>query len=207
MNEERMRELYARSTARRAASDPPCEVSLERMIDVLERRGSEEERRDVLAEILRSPACREEFELLRAVVRASQPVKTPTFLSPMWRWAAGIALVAGLGLAAMWWSRPADPLRGTGGAIVLHAPAENARAESLPGFVWSAVPGALQYRLEVVTDAGAVAFSTTLRDTTVIAPPSVALPPGRYLWLIVAEMPTGQPIRSEVRSLNLDVPR
>jgi hypothetical protein len=77
MNEERMRELYARSTARRAASDPPCEVSLERMIDVLERRGSEEERREVLAEILRSPACREEFELLRAVVRAEQPKVSP----------------------------------------------------------------------------------------------------------------------------------
>lgn len=207
MNEERMRELYARSTARRAASDPPCEVSLERMIDVLERRGTEEERRQVLAEILRSPACREEFELLRAVVRASKPVRVPTFLSPMWRWAAGIVVVAGLGLAVMWWRRPADPLRGTGAGIVLYTPAENARAASLPRFVWSAVPGALQYRLDVVTDAGTVAFSTTLRDTSVIAPASRTLPPGHYLWLIVAELPTGQPIRSEVRSLNLDAPR
>ena len=207
MNEERMRELYASSTARRAASGPPCEVSLEAMIDVLERRGPEEARRQVLAEILRSPPCREEFELLRAVVRASQPVKAPTFISPMWRWAAGIVVVAGLGLAALWWRRPAEPFRGTSGAMVLYAPAEDARADTLPVFVWSAVPGTLQYRLEVLTDAGAVAFSTTLRDTTVAVPASTALSPGHYLWLVVAEMPTGQPVRSGARSLNLGLPK
>jgi hypothetical protein len=207
MNEERMRELYARSTARRAASDPPCEVSLEAMIDVLEQRGSEAERRQVLADILRSPPCREEFDLLRAVVRASQPLKAPTLISPMWRWAAGIVVVAGLGLAGLLGRRPQEPLRGSGDAIELYAPAEEARVESLPGFVWGALPAALQYRLEVSTDAGAVAFSTTVRDTTVMVPQSTALPPGHYLWLVVAEMPSGQAVRSAVRGLNLDVPK
>lgn len=207
MNEERMRGLYTRSTARRAASDPPRVVSLEAMIDVLEQRGSEETRRELLAEILRSPACREEFELLRAVVRASQPVKAPRFFSPLWRWAAGIVVVAGLGLTALLWQRPREQVRGSGGAIELYAPAENARAQSLPAFVWSALPGALQYRLEVVTDTGAVAFSTTVRDTTATAPRAAALPPGHYLWLILAEMPAGLAVRSAVRSFNLDVPK
>jgi hypothetical protein len=208
MNEDRMRELYAASTARRAASDPPCEVSLQAMIDVLERRGSEEERRNVLAEILRSPACREEFELLRAVVRASHPVERPVVMRNAWRWAAGVVVIAGLGLAVARWRGPAgEPLRGGSGPIVLHGPLENARVSVLPGFAWGGVPGALQYRLDILSDSGRVAFSTTIRDTAV-APSSVAaLPAGHYLWLVVAEMPSGQPIRSATRDFTLEAPR
>jgi hypothetical protein len=205
MNEDRMRELYARSSARRAASDPPCEVSLEAMVDVLERRGSEEERRRVLAEILRSPACREEFELLRAVVRASQPVRAPVVVPQIWRWAAGIAAVAGLGLAfAVWRGRSPEPLRGGAPAIVLHGPADGAQVAAVPAFAWSPVPGALEYRLELLTDGGQVAFSSTVRDTTLALSPAPALPAGRYLWLVVAETPTGESARSETRRLIIE---
>lgn len=202
MNEERMRELYARNTARRAASDPPCEISLEAMIDVLERRGTEEERRQVLAEILRSPACREEFELLRAVVRASRPVRAPVLGTNAWRWAAGIVVIVGLGLAlALWRGEPPEPLRGGGSPIVLRAPGEDARLQEPPAFVWSAVPGAVEYRLELLTDSGGVAFSSVVRDTALILPAPLA--PGRYLWLVVARMPGGEAARSVTKRLTV----
>jgi hypothetical protein len=205
MNEGRMRELYARSTARRAVSGPSCEVSLEAMIDLLERRGSEEERRRVLGEILKSPACREEFELLRAVMRASQPVKTPVMALNAWCWAAGIMVILGLGLADLLWrGRSAEPLRGGSAPIVLHGPAESARMSSMTGFAWRAVPGALQYRLQVLTDSGRVAFDTTVRDTVVAPLAAAALPAGHYVWLVIAEMESGEPIRSAASGFTLE---
>jgi hypothetical protein len=205
MNEDRMRELYARNSARRAASDPSCDVPLEAMIDVLEQRGPQEERRRVLAEILRSPACREEFELLRAVVRASRPVRAPV-ISTAWRWAAAIAVIVGVGLVvALWRGRPPEPLRGGGSPIMLYDPAEGARLSGPPAFAWRAVPDALEYRLELLSDSGRVVFSSTVRDTILGGPPTLA--PGRYLWRVIARLGSGEAVQSSTRHLTVDLPR
>jgi hypothetical protein len=209
MNEERMRELYARNAARRAASDPPCEVSLEAMVDVLEHRGSEEERRRIMGEILRNPACREEFELLRAVVRASQPVKAPAW----WQQvaprrllaAAAIIAVAGLGFAVALRRGPQpEPLRGGPSPLVIHAPAEGATLGPTRVFTWGRLPGAVEYTFELLDRAGQVGFTTTGADTSVSIPASQSLAPGGYLWVVVARMPDGQTVRSEARSVLLE---
>jgi hypothetical protein len=205
MNEDRMRELYARNSARRAASDPPCDVSLEAMIDVLEQRGPEEERRRVLAEILRSPACREEFELLRAVVRASRPVRAPV-ASTVWRWAAALVVAVGLGLVVtLWRGQPPEPLRGGSSPIMLADPAEGARLSAPPAFAWRGVPGALEYRLELLSDSGRVVFSATVQDTTLGGPATLA--PGRYLWQVIARLGSGEAVRSSTRHLTVEPPR
>jgi hypothetical protein len=206
MNEERMRDLYARNAARRAASDPPCEVSLEAMIDVLEHRGSEDERRRIMGEILRSPACREEFELLRAVVRASQPVKAPSWWQQVAARrllaAAAIIAVAGLGLAVALRRGPEpEPLRGGPSPLVIYGPAEGSTLGTPRVFRWGRLSGAVEYTFELVDQAGQVGFTTTGADTTVTIPASQSLAPGRYLWVVVARMPDGQTVRSEARGV------
>lgn len=209
MNEERMRELYARHTALRAASDPPCQVSLDAMIDVLQHRGSEETRREVMAEILRNPACREEFELLRAVVRASVPVPAPSRfgfpLSPAaWRWAAGIAAVVGLGLiVTLMRTRPADQLRGGGSSITLYGPKDEERVSALPNFVWGSVEGAIDYRFQLLGQAGQVVYTSSGTDTVALVPQDTPVPAGRYLWTVTAELVGGNSINSRTRGLVL----
>lgn len=212
MNEERMRDLYARHTALRAATDPPCQVSLDAMIDVLQHRGSEEERRQVMADILRNPACREEFELLRAVVRASQPLEAATdsdlrvkkpFLTPVqWRVAAGIVLVAGIGLAVLIARRgPVDQLRGGNSGIRIYEPREEARVHSLPQFVWGRMEGAIDYRFQLLNESGQVVYSMTGTDTALQVPSDAAVPAGRYLWNLTVQMPGGVAINSPTRGV------
>jgi hypothetical protein len=212
MNEERMRDLYARHTALRAATDPPCQVSLDAMIDVLQHRGSEEERRQVMGEILRNPACREEFELLRAVVRASEPfqaevdsppgVRKP-FLTPVqWRVAAGIVLLVGIGLAGLIARRgPRDQLRGGNSGIPMYDPRDEAQVHGLPRFVWGSMAGAIDYRFQLLNESGQVVYSMTGTDTVLQVPSDAAVPAGRYLWNVTVQMPGGVAINSPTRGL------
>lgn len=214
MNEERMRELYARHTALRAASDPPCQVSLDEMIAVLEHQGSDDHRREIMAQILRSPTCREEFELLRALVRASQEVAVPagvdaipsprrSLLSPsQWRIAAGILMVIGAG--AIGWmlrSRPADQLRGGSSTVALYQPREEERVGSLPGFVWGRVPGAIEYRFQLLGESGQVVYSVSGTDTAAAVPASVVIPAGRYLWNVTVVRSGGVSVSSPTRGV------
>jgi hypothetical protein len=212
MNEERMRELYARHTALRAATDPPCQVSLDAMIDVLEHHGSEDHRREIMAEILRSPACREEFELLRALVRASEGVempaepepafRTPVLTPAQWRWAAGIIVVVGIGLIGLIVrTRPADQLRGSASAIALYDPRDEERVRSLPGFVWGRYEGAIDYRFQLLSESGQVVFSSSGTDTVAFVPSDVAVPTGRYLWNVSVQMPGGAAVNSKTRGV------
>lgn len=207
MNEERMRELYARHTALRAASDPPCEVSLDAMIDVLEHHGSEDHRREIMAQILRSPACREEFELLRALVRAGEEAEAPAepepsfkipALTPMqWRIAAGIFLLVGVGLIGfIVKTRPANQLRAGGSAIPMYDPRDEERVRSLPGFVYGRVEGAVDYRFQLLSESGAIMYSTHGTDTVVFIPSEVEIPTGRYLWNVTVSMAGGNSINS-----------
>lgn len=212
MNEERMRDLYARHTAFRAATDPPCQVSLEAMIEVLEHHGSEDHRREIMAEILRNPACREEFELLRAMVRASEGVtipaeaershKTPLFTPLQWRWAAGIIVVVGIGLIGlMLRPRPADQMRGGASEVAMYGPRDQERVRSLPGFVWGRVEGAIDYRFQLLSESGQVVYSASGTDTVAFVPSDVPVAPGRYLWNVTVEMPGGVAVNSRTRGV------
>jgi hypothetical protein len=212
MNEDRMRALYAQHTALRALSDPPCQVSLDAMIDVLEHRGPDEARRETMAEILRSPACREEFELLRAMVRASQAVEAPVApkpalkvagLTPMqWRWAAGIIVVVGIGLLGLILrDRPSDQLRGGASGIAMHGPSAEQRVGSLPRFVWGRYDGAIDYRFQLLSESGQVVYSASGTDTVATLPSDVVVSTGRYLWNVTAEMPGGASVNSGTRGV------
>lgn len=77
MNEDRLRALFARHTAVHALLRDGTVVPLEAMLDVLEHKGTEEHRREILNQILADPESRKEFDLLRAAMRASAPEQAP----------------------------------------------------------------------------------------------------------------------------------
>lgn len=78
MNEDRLRALFTRHTAVHAMLRDGALVPLEAMLDVLEHRGTEEHRRDILNQILADPDSKKEFDLLRAAMRASAPEQAPS---------------------------------------------------------------------------------------------------------------------------------
>jgi hypothetical protein len=207
MTDERIQALYAEAIARRAASADPCAIPFETMVDVLERRGTEEERGRVLREILRSPACRSEFELLRAVVTAERRHRPSRFLAPAWRWAAAVVLVAGAAL--FWRSRlpQSEPVRGVGAGMTTVAPVEGARVRPPVALVWHSVPGAIEYRVELLNASGDVSWSDVTRDTFIVLPPLEVLSPGaQFSWLVEAVRGTGETVRSVPRRLVIESP-
>jgi hypothetical protein len=203
MNEDRLRSLYNEALERRARTEQPCAVPLESMLEVLERRGPEETRLRVLRDILRSPSCLKEFELLRAVVRANQAERARRVPPLIWRWAAGIALIVGAGLAVRFWPPREEPLRGAGVAVTLLTPSESAQLTSSPAFAWRPATGVLEYRLEVLSDSGAVLYSATIHDTMAALPPDLLLPGHTYEWRVVASLSSGRSVPSAPRRFTL----
>lgn len=194
MNDEQLKALYARAMAIRAEGKRPCEVSLEEMVAVLERQGTEAHRAETLRRVLASPACHEEFELLRAVVRAAA-VRPRRRLMPAWGWAAAVVAIVGAG----WWLQvlqPADMLRGEPGGLIPVAPTGTI-ASPVPLFAWHPLPGAFRYDVAVVDTAGLARFSGSTTDTTLALPDSVNLAVGGvYRWWVRAVRHDGTAERS-----------
>jgi len=206
MNEERLRELYVAAQARRAAQGEPCGMPFETMMDVLEGRGSEEDRRQALAAIMRNPACREEFELLRSASRASRGIPRPVTPAGGGRWLAGVAALVGAALAAA-------ALLGRGGLrraadeVPLLAPAEGAEVTLPASFSWRPVPGALDYTLQVVRRGGESVLAVTLQDTTYTWAVATGQVAGhRFFWLVSASLASGTSVHSGARAFRVPKP-
>jgi hypothetical protein len=196
MSDERLKTLYREAQARRASRGEPCGVPLETMIEVLEQQGSEESRHRALAEILANPACREEFELLRAVITAGRHPQSSRRRTA-WRWAAAMVAVVGLGWAARTALAPAtrDALRGGAAGFALVSP--EGAVDHPTVLAWRAVPGAFRYEVSLVDSVGALRYATTTADTQLTLPDSVALAPGAiYRWWVRASLPDGAVRRS-----------
>lgn len=207
MNDERLRALYAGAMARMPLPDEATRVSLDAMVDVLERRGSEAERGKTLKAILRDPRAREEFELLRAVVRAGEPPRVSWKAAVGWRIAAGVAIMAGTAWLFSLTHEPAEPLRGGDSLVTTVQPADGAELTAPPLFVWQRVPDAVDYRIEVVDSTGAVVFEERVSDTTSTGPVDDGLAPGqRYRWSVTALTREARSLRSPMRGFTLREP-
>ncbi len=207
MNDEQLKALYTHAMASRARQTGPCEVSLEGMIAVLEGRGDEAERLETLRRVFASPACREEFELLRAVVRAAG-ARPRRQLNPGWRWAAAVAALLGAG---WWWLSPHDRDEPrtvpADGAPVLVEPEADARVGGAIRFVWHAVPGARAYRVELLTDAGTLLTSIETADTIARYDPTPLGTTGTtFYWVVAAMLPEGSEVESRPRRLTIRAP-
>jgi len=198
MNDDRLQEIYGRAITRRAAQSEPCDIPPEAMLDLLEGRLPEVQRRRLLEEIQRRPACQEEFALLGAVVRASREVQAPR--RPRWLVpvaAAAVLLVAAGVLGRGWWS-PAEPVLRSGSTTIAVVGPSGATDTAAPQMlVWHPLPGSWRYEVDVVDGTGAARYRGETADTMLQLPDSAWPPPGvTYHWWVRGRLPGGEVVRS-----------
>ena len=195
MNPERLRQLYRLATATRADLGP-CMLEPEEMLAVLQGTATRADRERVLTTIATHPACKEEFDLLRAVVLAGAPPRRAWFPAP-WALAAMLLVGAGLGaLVLLHGSAAAPVLRGRTEGVTLVAP-RGAIATGPPvTFVWRAVPEAWSYDLTVVDGAGEFLWRGSTSDTTLRPADGLRVGTAALQWWVVARLPDGRSLRS-----------
>jgi hypothetical protein len=212
LTDEGLREAYERTLdARRVGRRESC-VAPEAMLSLLRQEGTEEGRLETLDHVMGCGACRSEFELLRSIEEAGAgPVERqrPAILGIPRRLGLPLALAASVVLLVTVGPRlrspaGADVERGTTDSVTpLEPPAEIA-AGAPPRFVWTSVPGAQSYELEVLDEQGTVVWATKTSETSVTLPASVRLVPGKsYRWWVRATTASGNQRASAVQSLRI----
>lgn len=198
MTDDELRRAYQARAARPAAS-PPTPEELARL---LSREGTEAERAELLDRALADPATARDFELLRAIAAAERNEARPAAR----RWAVPLTLAASLLLAVGAYALlrpngPDDTVRApvANGGPALVAPLEAASLpEGIITFTWHPGPRATGYRLELLTDAGALASSVQTSDTSAAM---AVLAGGSYRWLVVGLLPDGLEAPSRPRRI------
>jgi hypothetical protein len=209
--DDRLRHAAAAIEAQRAATTTGPLVTLDDIVALVERRGSVEERLQTLDAVMRDPASRRDFELLRALASgAADQVETahqPTRRLP--RMLAVLAAAAVLGVVAMPFTpRSNEPVGETGamrdaeGATTLIGPPANATMPDARRFVWHAAAEAQRYRFEILTADGLPLFTTRTTDTLLVLPDDVRLVAGtEYRWWVFSERSDGTHRASPFRRL------
>lgn len=198
MNEDRLREDYARILEERRPADRDGCVPPEAMAAIVQGVASEEDRVTWLLHISGCAACKAELDLLRATADAGRRLDARR--SGWWtgariaRAAAVVLLVAGVGLVwrAMGAGPASAPTRGAGTAVTLGAPAGDLRAFPSRTFEWQGVPQALDYQFELLDGNGDLVLRRETSDTRFKLPDNVALERGvEYRWWVRARMRDG----------------
>jgi hypothetical protein len=199
MTDEELRRAYQAAVATRHAGREQCPAP-EALSALVAREGQETNRLALLDHVMGCPACRQEFELLRAVHVAGR--RRPTWRSQPLALAASIALLVGLGGAALWTRLvPSnDTLRGSGGQVELLHPTSGSVVTSPLLLSWQPVSGARTYTVELLAPDGRLVQTWTTADTSVSVPPSGPSPvaSGAYVWWVRAHLPDGSERRSPV---------
>jgi hypothetical protein len=203
VTDEALRRAYqAGLSARKDRQDCPSPEALQALVN---REGEEATRLAVLDHVMSCAACHRDFELLRSVHVASRS-------RPTWRFqplalAASIALLVGLGGAALWTRLvpERDTLRGTGAQIETLKPAAGAVVSPPLVLAWKPVVGAQSYTIELLTSGGQLGDSWTTSDTsvTVSAPRAKQIAPGSYAWWVRAHLRDGSERHSSVLRFEL----
>ncbi len=178
-----------------------------------------------LEHVLRCTSCHAEFALLRSIAEAeaadrlrvtdTQPTgatksRAVSRTAPrMWSLrnlaAAALVLVAvGIGGQRLRQSR-GSIVRGDPAEVSLVAPMQEV-AESLPVFVWHAVPGAVRYAFELVDSAGVVILARETSDSTLTLSESEAALLRKHAaadWMVTARRVDGNERRSRVVRLRV----
>jgi hypothetical protein len=188
MTDSELREIYTRALTSRSANRAACPAP-EAIEALLERRGSEEERLATLDHVMSCAACKQEFELLRAIHAAEASTVRPRRRNITWLAAAAVIIVAG----SLTLSRFERSSLTRGGAIASEIPLVGTVSHAL---VWHAVPGAIRYDVEIVDQLGATVFSARTSDTTAALP--ATLPTTSLNWWVRATLRDGSERRSAI---------
>ena len=179
-------------------------VSPERMLALVERRGSEAERLATLDAVMSDRESAREFELLRALASARRSSARHGLRSPRARLAIAAMLLAIAIPVGHLVSRPspAEPMRSALQGAVLVVPPESPSASESRTFAWHPVAGAQAYRMELLTAAGRPVFTTRTTDTTVTLPRDVTIAANvEHRWWVSTEMADGTQRASVFRRL------
>lgn len=205
MSDERLRELYAGTMARKPSAGAK-HVSPEEIAALARREGDEADRLRTLDHVMSCAECRKELDLLRSVEQAGKREGTksvkrswivPTAL------AASVVLAVGVGRTVLQSGRD-DATRGDeSAAVALLQPGPEAVAGDSIIFIWRPVPNARRYELELMDPAGNVAASAETADTTAAPPAARQLPAGDYRWWVRATTSDARALRSPLRPLRL----
>ncbi len=202
MNDEQLRAAYQKGMTRgRDRSGCP---DAERLAAVVDGSASEAERLDVLRHVSGCADCRADIELLRTAGDVAERVMQPWWTSrPVLALAA--ALVVAVGGVTLWQQSGGPPgteivRDGPAAAVSLVTPPEGS-VEGMPlRFVWSRVPGAIRYQLEVLDAAGvAVVTGSTADSTFAVADAPQLVAAEEYRWWVQAVMTDGTQLRSALR--------
>ena len=212
MNEDELRRSYAalrRERAQRPVSERP---SAETIRQALDGELSDAARETVLDQALASGASAELAMLqaaqgaARVESRVESPSTAPTTTRRWWPFAAAAALVLAVGVPiATRAPNDPDPLRFRSGANAataqLMTPASGAVLVANQRFVWSAVPHATRYTLELLDANGATVAEMVTMDTTAALTASIAEADRARItgWWVTATTLDGRRARSELR--------
>jgi len=205
-NADEMRRMYDSALRARGSVRAGAAVSLERILDLVEGRGGEEERLATLDAVMADEESAKEFELLRSLA-ANRPATRATWARRSYivlcLAAAAAVLVVAAPVMRSAFNRPTEsPARSGAQAAVPLLPPIEASQRTSRRFVWRPVAGARSYVVEVLTAAGTPVFTTHTADTTMTLPADVRLEPGlEYRWWVSSELLDGTQRRSAFRRL------
>lgn len=201
MTDARLQALYREAVG---ASDAPAAARCpapERLLALVEREGTEDERLATLDHAASCRECARELELLRAVRAAA-----PAARRPQWRWliAASVLVAVAAGTIVLRPRTAGSGLmrggQGAAGLTVALLPPATAGGSSM--LRWHAVPNVVSYIVEMVDAQGTVVASDTTRDTSYVVPASAIGRATRYEWWVRARLADGSTIRSPLRSFS-----
>ncbi len=213
-NDAGLQAAYARLLATRRADASVELLSPEDLLTLAESSGDDPERVALLDRVLAHPVMRDEFYLLRDVVRARPAEQTTATraassgdvvpLRPRRRpWMIpAVAAAALLVTTSLVLRRPSspidDPLRGANASgVTLISPAPDAAIAAGHRFVWHPVPTAAEYEL-LVTDRDAQVVARTVVSDTVAVLDGVV--PASGQWTVTARTRDGRDLRSDPRA-------
>jgi hypothetical protein len=206
VNDEKLRSAYQAQLLNRPERGTDC-VAPEALLAIIENTAPESERLQTLRHVGSCRSCRAELDLLySARAAAEEAVPPPFWLRP--RLLAAAALLLFVGAAALWQTMrgtPDLPRAGVVNAPRLLAPAEDVKATGPLTLVWSALPAARRYEVEILRATGEVVLERTTTDTVLVVPDNTLGAGEDYRWWVVAVLREGTRA-SPTRRLRLTTP-
>jgi hypothetical protein len=190
MTDAELRDIYTQALTSRIATRAEC-PSPDAIEALVARRGSEESRLATLDHVMACVACKQEFELLRAIHAAESVNAGARPRRSVATWLAAAVVVVAAGALTVAQLQRSNPTRGSGLATDIALVGVNDHS-----LVWHSVPGAIRYDVEIVDASGATIFHARTSDTTAVLPST--LPQAPLSWWVRAALRDGSERRSAI---------